>query len=523
MINEILAQSSQQYNVLETIYFSQILKSQDTPWLHDTLTKLRQTSYPPNDRIVVVQDCADHYPYTDLPGTAVSLLQKTAVSVDISNFFFLIISGNHNIGHELEQARLMLSTDDLPMQHQHVDIKYQAVTQSKTDTFCALPWMHLYVGPTGDVLPCCHGTQQYPLGNMSEQSIADIMSAPSAVALRTNMLSGVRSKECAYCYRSEDAGEISARQEINLRWPGIKSSAQSAIDNFQPTYLDLRLNNICNLRCRMCSSYFSSSIAQEEAELWGTKINTLKNQGRQTKLSELLSYVPLAERIYFAGGEPLLAPEHWAIVDELVKSGNINLNITYNTNLTTLQFRNINAVDLWSKFSNIKINASIDAEGAVAEYLRWGSDWPVIEQNVDLIKQHCPNVELTITSVVGFINVVSLIDLQRRWHCNDKIDINNFTVDVLTNPDHLSVCVLPEQHKQHVDTLIKQHQDWCIAYGANKLAQQWQQVIDYMWSRDLSHCVIDFKRITQQQDQHRGADFAKSVPEFAYLLDDRRP
>ena len=38
----------------------------------------------------------------------------------------------------------------------------------------------------------------------------------------------------------------------------------------------------------------------------------------------------MAEKIYFAGGEPLLAAEHYEILNALISCGNTDLEITYN-------------------------------------------------------------------------------------------------------------------------------------------------------------------------------------------------
>jgi len=516
----------QKYNCSEPLYLSNFFQPDGEKWLYDKLTALYQPVYDDNYRVLVVQDCADRYDYSDLPGTAITTLQKYASQIDISNCFILLLTGNTNIANELEQVRTLYSTDSFPIQH-YIDSTLPALLSAPItgqDTFCVLPWMHLYVGTDGNVLPCCQADHQYPMGNIEEQSIDEIAKSNKFNQLRSNMVAGIRSKECSRCYQQEDAGLGSSRVGYNLKWSHVtvdQCNADGTIDNFKPTYLDIRLNNICNLKCRMCSGYFSSAIAQEETELFGNKISvdsTLKSQQRKSNLVKILEYLPFAEKIYFAGGEPLLAAEHYEILNALIDRGNTDLEISYNTNFTTLQYRNIVVTDLWKKFSTIKIGASLDAIGEVAEYVRHGTNWKTIESNLALVKTQCPHINFTVTSTVGLLNLASLIDLQKTWHVDGLLDISKFSLSAIVGPDHLTVCALPTNHKTRLDLLIKSHITWCQENGASKLASQWNDVLNYMWSKDNSYCLTEFKRLTKIMDQHRNESLVKTIPEFKDLL-----
>lgn len=518
-LEDTISKIQNDYTVNGLIYLSQFYQENGNHWLYTTLQSLYKPVYEPNERIVVVQDCPEVYDYTGLPGKAITQLQKYASQIDISNFFIILITGNANIEHELTQARELYSTDSVDIQHIVVDdLNFQFLENKKYNTFCSLPWMHLYVGTNGDILPCCVGDQNLPMGNINNQNISDIINSEQFVNLRKNMLSGQRSKECEFCYVREDAGLPSLRVGHNHRWP-VKNPTE-IISNFTPLYLDIRLNNICNLKCRMCSGYFSSAIATEEIELYGnSKLpKALKNQQRQNALSKIIHYVPFAKKIYFAGGEPLLAKEHYTILEELVKHKNTNLEIVYNTNFTTLHYQDFYVLDLWKQFSNITIQASLDAEAEVAEYVRHGSKWNDIEKNLELLKTQCPHVYFIVTSAVGFLTVKSLIDLQQRWHNNKVLDIKKFSLTVITSPEHITVQVLPQHHKQRLEHIITQHINWCNQQSAKNLALQWENVLKYMWAEDSTYQLFEFKRLTNLLDQHRGESFIKTFPEFKDLL-----
>jgi radical SAM protein with 4Fe4S-binding SPASM domain len=512
------------YTTVGPYYLSSFYQPNGDKHLHEFLTSVYQVEYNSNFRILIVQDCADTYDYVDLPGRAICALQKHISQIDISNFFILVISGNKNISAELEQVQQLYSTDLFSIQSHIVDGIEYTVTHKTQDTFCVLPWMHLYIGTDGNVLPCCHADHQHPMGNIEEQSVDSILKSSKFNQLRKNMLSGARSKECSRCYAQEDVGLQSNRLGYNRQWKNITQNninEDGSIGKFDPIYLDIRLNNICNLKCRMCSGYFSSAIAQDEVVLFGKKESvhsSLKLQQRNLRLKEIIEYVPTAEKIYFAGGEPLLTSEHYEILDALIACGNTDLEITYNTNFTTLNYRGRSVLDLWKQFSNITIGASLDAEGAVAEYVRHGTDWNTIELNLKLVKSQCPHVNFTVTSTVGLLNVNSLIKLQQHWYNSGTLDISKFSQTVMLGPEHLTVSSLPLEHKQRLEQTINHHIAWCKENNANSLAKQWNNVLNYMWAKDTSHCMPEFKRLTQIMDQHRNESLTTAIPELANLL-----
>ena len=513
------------HNIIGTIYISDFFKSNGNKLVFDQLQALRQDSYNPNDRIVIIYDRPDHYSYADLPGDSLITLQKYLTQLDITNCFVLAVSSIPTIANECYQVQKLYSADDWPIQHQLIEGLTTNIVDcnDKQDTLCALPWMHLYVGPDGNVLPCCVADQTFPMGNINDTSVDSILKSSKFNRLRENMLSGKRSKECNRCYAQEDAGLESLRQEQNARWSHqtLNFNTDGTLDKFEPVYLDIRLNNICNLKCRMCSGYFSSAIAQEESILFGNQLSqeaSMVPAQRSMALTEITEYLPHVENIYFAGGEPLLTPEHYKILNSLIKCGNTDLEIRYNTNFTSLAYKDISVLELWKKFSQVKVGASLDAMGTVAEYIRHGTKWSTIESNLELLKLQCPHVDFTVTSTVGFLNVSSLIELQRTWHENKILNISKFSMGAMVGPDHLTLTVLPKEYKDQFDYKIKHHIDWCHQNQATALAKQWTDMLQYMWSKDSSHFLSDFKRLTNSMDQFRNESLSLVLPEFSNFI-----
>lgn len=511
------------YQVLGTVYSSKFLQEGGENYLYQSLKECYKPNYEPNEKILVIQDCNDVYEYQDLPGKFLTALQKCVWTKNISNCFVLLLTANLEIDNELEKVRQIYSQDPTLIQYKIVAGDYKK-TLIKQDSFCVMPWVHLYVGPDGNVLPCCVADQKFPMGNTNQQSLNNIINSEQFITLRSNMLNGLRSKECRRCYEQENLSLKSLRHSHNSRWPDVvseKLDPSGKIQNFQPRYLDIRLNNICNLKCRMCSGYYSSAIAQEEVELFGLERSDrlpISISTRQSIMSELTEYLPNCEEIYFAGGEPLITPEHYQILDNLIACNNTNLKIIYNTNFTNLTYKNKNVLDLWKNFSTVEVNASLDAQGAVAEYVRHGSQWHKIENNLEQLKQHCSHVKFRVTSTVGLLNVSSLLNLQKQWHQTGKLNINQFSLSVMIGPPHLTLTCLPLHHKQRLEKLVEQHIKWCQANGADKLANQWNDVVKYMWSSDNQHYLAEFRRLTHLIDQHRNESLLAVLPEYQDLI-----
>ena len=141
-----------------------------------------------------------------------------------------------------------------------------------SNTFCILPWLHMYVNPDGSVLPCCVGEINEPLGNVRLNTIKEIWNDTPYKHMRKNMLEGKESVECTNCYKAEQYGVESFRQNKNrtLDWMismdeiNEMTNPDGSLNQFKMRYWDNRFSNVCNLACRMCSPEYSHTIAKEE-------------------------------------------------------------------------------------------------------------------------------------------------------------------------------------------------------------------------------------------------------------------
>lgn len=501
------------FNVL-----GEINLSSDEKNLFENLQKLKKDHYNENDRILIIQGTKEIYNFLNTAATSLVNLEKFLSILDIPHHFVFILSPNTDIAWELSEVSTKFSTESSPIHHFIYNDSFEKIS-NKSDTFCPLPWMHLYVGTDGNVLPCCVSDQSIPMGNILTTSIENIINSKKFIKIRNNMLNDLKSPECAFCYDQEKNNQTSPRENHVKKWFLNKSTISDTITDFKPLYLDIRISNVCNLKCRMCSGYFSSAIAQEDKDLFGnTKWFSLKNNERTDALANILKYLPFVESLYFAGGEPLLMVEHYKILDELIALKKTDVKIKYNTNLTNIKFKNQTIDYWWNKFKNITVGASLDAYDNVAEYVRHGTIWNDVVQNRLFLKEKCPNIKFNITSTVGFLNVESLINLQQTWIRDNLINPDELSMSMLNTPDYLNCQSLPNHHKERLKISITKHIEWCYQNNYVDLVSKWKNVIDFMMLKDQSHMINEFKLITKILDKHRKEEFNRVFPEYSDLL-----
>jgi organic radical activating enzyme len=191
-------------------------------------------------------------------------------------------------------------------------------------------------------------------------------------------------------------------------------------------FLDLKLGNICNLKCRICGSWSSSQFATEE-------INQLpREQQKSSHAYQMLragawprenaqfwqqidSVLTDIRYIEFTGGEPFMIDEHFDMLQGIIDRGIAHqVEIHYNTNGTQYPAR---GEAIWRHFKTVEIAFSIDDVGERFEYQRTNADWAVVLDNItsfQYLKTQMPNLQLQCCSTVNVFNV-RYIDELAQW------------------------------------------------------------------------------------------------------------
>lgn len=388
-----------------------------------------------------------------------------------------------------------------------------------SETFCILPWIHQFVHTNGDVLPCCVADYKSPLGNVKKNKMADIWNNNDYKQLRLDMLSGVKNSKCKSCYFFNDNPRLNANRNFSEFFYLVNNTMEDgSLPDMNIKYLDIRWSNICNLKCRTCGEWNSSSWAAENNK-FGSKHQEHVFQKAFNNNSNLLEQLSLSEvkEIYFAGGEPLLMEEHYALLEKLLLMNKTNITLRYNTNLTVLDYKDINVLKLWNKFDNVIVNASLDSWGKRAEYIRHGFSWDSIKENIMLIQNHANRVKLGCNIVVSVFNIMTLIeflDELKKFGMLDNTNSKNISFYYLIDPSHFSVDLLSIETKlqikksilEYVSTLDIEHKN--LKNKLTELALKLNQPT-------IKYLKKTFIENVSKIDQRRNESFVSVFPELA--------
>lgn len=269
----------------------------------------------------------------------------------------------------------------------------------------------------------------------------------------------------------------------------------------------------------MCSGYFSSRIAKEESILWNKDTSVYKLDSFNNRLLSIIEpELPFIETFYLAGGEPMLIPEHYDLLERLIKLGITDKEIKYNTNLSVLSFKDKNIIDLWQKFNNIQLGISLDAYGPRAEYQRHGTIWNNITSNIKLVQSKSPHVNIKITSVLTVFNSLHLQDLQTLLIKEFNIKPSDITFNMSIGPDISDISILSNSLRTEFIKKTNKHIRYLKSMkGAQNLCNLWQNAVNYIIDNNTNFLVPKFKKVNQLLDTHRNESFVSVYPELSEL------
>ena len=358
--------------------------------------------------------------------------------------------------------------------------------------------------------------------------------------LRRDLLDGRRPAACARCFMVEDLGMESHRQSENALWRDaitelVAGTATDGAIEANVRTADLRLGNVCNLRCRMCSPQSTRALLPEWASFHGVPLNHhYFDRFRGVDWFEDPAFwqrvedgAPGLERINFAGGEPLLIRGMFDFLERIVASGRApSMTISYNTNLTVLPER---VRTLWPHFAAIRVTVSIDGVGAVNDYIRYPSRWEEVRANLLAldagVREFNLGAGLSTNTAVQVCNVFRLGELL-DFLANELHHFEVPNLSIVTQPEHLDVRILPPEIKaiaaERLTSLIatssaRWRERWGDA-GSRELVAAINGVATHMAEAGDAAELTKFRRWSEHLDRSRGQNTVAVVPELAAIF-----
>ena len=394
------------------------------------------------------------------------------------------------------------------------------------DKFCVLPWVSLETSPIGTVRPCCLAEEEIVNNagnkfNLNTANFGSIQNSDYMQDLRQQFLDQKRPQSCRKCWREESAGRTSKRMHTLDRLKHLIPDQVWTSDAKPLMFLDLKLGNICNLKCRICGSWSSSTFAAEELQ-WLRQDEDRKDNHHYRMLragawprenptfwTEIEGVVDQIQYIEFTGGEPFMIQEHFDLLQGLVDRGRAGrIEIHYNTNGT--QWPD-GAEDIWRHFKTVEIAFSIDDVGDRFEYQRSNAVWDKVCANIirfQEMRNRLRNIRLQVCTTVNVFNVYYLEEVA-NWISMQDFDFVYW--NMMHEAYYFSISTLPESAKQAITEKLK------LAQVDAHTQQEFAQIIDFMdRGASLDGNILRMK--IADLDSKRGQNLKDVEPEFAQLI-----
>lgn len=424
-------------------------------------------------------------------------------------------------------------------------------------TFCPYPWISIMTQPTGTVSWCCVARDNFKNddGSMVDlnkgHKIESVWNSDHMRKIRKQMIEGDVVKGCEHCYDLEDMGFPSYRTNYIRDWfeysekgEEIHEIIERSINNDYrvedaPMYLDFRLGNMCNLKCRMCQPQNSSQIQKEYKKIeaadpsgaqfikdnftWGQFVDNLTNwEDDPDFLRQVEEWLPGVVKLYFTGGEPTIIERVYWIMEKCVEMGIAkDIELVFNSNMTNIQKR---FLDLVEQFKNVLMCVSVDAYGHENEYIRGASHWKQVEKN---LRKYCASDVIGTVLFSPVIQIYNVLTITKLLTFIEELEIEYgrevfVTFLICDYPTSLDFRNCPEQVREVAAGRLEQwlKQSKVLAnrpenvQSINATIKALKENRKENWRQEL----VTFQKYTEMLDKQRDESMEEALPELHRLM-----
>lgn len=331
----------------------------------------------------------------------------------------------------------------------------------QSDTFCMIPFMHIYGTAKGDIVPCCEA--QEATMNIQGEHPHETWNSNSYRLLRKALCNGIKVEACDVCWHNEESGIISNREQfLKDSWEDfrdyIKVNDDFTVDN-PPLWLELKVSNFCNLKCIMCSTHSSYKRVQDIDIISKYSKNYTTELHHPTRLFKELGEYPglwdAVKVLQFTGGEPIINQEHYDLLDSIPKDIRHKIRLRYATNISYLKFKQYDLLDIWSQFKSVNIKVSMDGTDDVYNYIREGGDWDTVYSNICVLND-VPNITVAVGITVQAHNIYQMPEFYQFWK-DSHVNLHFITANILQTPHYLSPAVWHSKYRDAIIAKLKRY------------------------------------------------------------------
>ena len=366
-------------------------------------------------------------------------------------------------------------------------------------SFCIFPFIELLVYSDWTTV-CCRSRK--PITKIRD--IGDWQTNVAYREIRQKMIAGESVWDhCGFCYRLEEKGIRSARQQETVEWANRLDlySLDDLNKITSPAYFEVRASNKCNLQCRTCVPEASHLIDKEYRDIGLTKQVPVISYDHGFDIVDFTNL----KKLYVAGGEPLVMHEFYQFLDHCINQGQTDFEMLINTNGTKLSQRFREQI---KNFRNLQFMFSLDALGDLNHYIRWPSEWQTIVDNLSYLRDHGHKCAVNTTvSIYNVARLYELFDYLDHQFPNILIHVGLAEYPVATSlwlyPDHERVI----DGLKRIETLPCYQNDKLFASTIDGMLQQFV-------SRSKTPNLSAFFDFNDRLDRSRSISLADYIPEL---------
>ena len=380
--------------------------------------------------------------------------------------------------------------------------------------FCVLPFVSLEARTDGAISPCCILQDSAPENLADGASMIDVWQGDWINSYRNAFLNNEQPEACKNCWMEEKSG-IHSKRLRELEFYKDRYDFETLQPTEQPITLDLKLGNICNTKCRICTSFASSLWAKEEsAKGEGYKQSALEfnRRGLWPKTNEVFwddidTLLPTVQKFEFFGGEPLLITRHFDILQRCVDKGYAkDIEISYNTNGSIYPDEYMH---LYKNFKKVQFFFSIDGVDDEFNYLRHPNKFEDVIGNLQRFNSYASELEHIEVNLFQTISVLNMCTLSSfTEYCKEHLPMY-IHYNMVFEPKHMSPKMLPKKVKK------------AISYMYIDAPEYIKRIVNFMNSEDYDiEEYRKFIQMTKFSDNYRKEDMTKTFPALYELIKD---
>lgn len=355
-------------------------------------------------------------------------------------------------------------------------------------TYCTAPFIQIFSNNADRYKLCCYADGIKHINDKYRPSTHgpfEFFLSPEMDEIRRKMLNNEPVHGCNICYDMEARGAYSYRQLV------FKSDHQR-IEKVDKVNLKTRVwGTSCNLNCYMCLPMNSSTRRVElkkmtEVKLFSDeelKATTVSEEAYEHILGDVLKNIHMVKYIKITGGEPFLIPRHYKFLHSIPDEYAKDIVLAYDTNLTTLEYKQWSFFDFPKKFKNIQLFVSVDHLQDRLGWIRHPIDWKLFEENIVSVKPYIYMFQVA----VSMLNARDLEEI--RQYYEGKYDIPMMFPSIVRFPQILSIRHLPDDVKLE---LIERYEatDYRHRYKLvlNELKRQRDPKLDKVFQAYIKAC-----------------------------------